>query len=90
LPANVFRYDTALLANHGTEFEREVAHPREEIHHHAALLEIQCLNHVGWALQRLIDGYTIMPEPAAIRLQMSATWGALREFPLEGTALQAK
>ena len=48
--ANVLRYDAALLADHRRKLEREVANSRTEIHHDAAFVEIQCLNHIGWPL----------------------------------------
>ena len=49
-PANVLRYDAAPLADDRRKFEREVANSRTEIHHDAAFVEIQRLDHVGWPL----------------------------------------
>ena len=50
LLANVLPYDDAVLANQRRKLEREIANSRTEIHHNAAFVKIQRLDHVGWPL----------------------------------------
>ena len=58
--ANVLRYDAAVLADQRTKLEREVANSTTEIHHYAALVEIQCLDHVGWPLPSVSVAFDLL------------------------------